>query len=407
MKGEEYQELQELRQRNQKLASEKASLGLVVEAYTQFADIEELDEILDFILRLSLNLHGGSNVLIYYKSHKQWRFKDIYGESGLIDITSEPLVLKATQEKQWLNEISQDPATNAPPFKKGLQESPQKMCTTVFPLVYKKTVIAVVKLCERLVWSEEANQQLMIFFKYAAATLNLSIKNYELLESMNRELGKKVSALNHKSTELKKSLEEKELLLAEIHHRVKNNLQIISSLIQLQTKYILDDDTIVHLHDIDTRIRTMAIIHEHLYSSMDFSIIDLKSYISTLAHYLYAAYNMNPEQVHVEQQIEPIQLGLAQAIPCGLIINEIISNAFKYAFPNGSNGTVHLHMEEKSGHCRINIRDDGIGLPDSVNLITGGRLGLQLIRSLTSQLDGAIDLHTEAGTQYSISFPII
>ena len=405
MTPEDHQELQELRQRNQKLASEKAMLGMIVEAYTQFANIEELDEILDFLLSLSLNLHGGSNVIVYYKSHEKWRFKDIYGKTGTIEISSDPLVMQATQRQTWFNKINSQ--TNHSPFKKGQQESPQAMCTTVFPLIYKRTVIAVVKLCERLVWNDEANYQLMTFFKYAATTLNLSIKNYELLEKMNQELSNQVRALNSKSAALKKSVEEKELLLAEVHHRVKNNLQIMSSLIQLQTKYINDKETKLHLHDIETRIRTMAIIHEHLYSSMDFSKIDLKPYITTLTHYLYAAYKMNPELVHMELDIASVQLGLTQSIPCGLIVNEIIANAFKYAFPKETRGTVKVCIKQIQDHCTIAIQDNGTGLPPNVSLHSGGRLGMQLINNLTTQLDGTIKLDTDAGTHYSISFPLI
>jgi two-component sensor histidine kinase len=409
MRDDASSRISSLEKRNRTLAAEKAEMKLIIETYSHFINLENLQEILDFILQLTLNLHGGNNVVIYYFSHTEWHYKDIYGKSGIMNLQEDDLVTQAVEQRTYISRIN--PESTVPPFRKGGRELPQELCTTVFPLIYKDTVIAVVKLVDRLIWNEDSNKELMTFFKYAATTLYLSIKNYEILEvtnhrleTLNGELQCKVEELNLKSAQLAESLEQKELLLAEIHHRVKNNLQIMTSLIALQARNIGDVQIRAHLRDIEGRIKTMGIIHEHLYGSKDFSSINLQSYAEALLEYLFSSHKMDSNLVKLEIDVAPIPIDLSASIPCGLIINEIVSNSFKYAFPDGRRGRISIEIHAENDRCRMRIGDDGVGIPDSINLSKGGKLGMQLIRNLARQINGEIELLPGDGTWYTLDF---
>lgn len=204
--------------------------------------------------------------------------------------------------------------------------------------------------------------------------------------------------------ELKASLEEKEVLLKEVHHRVKNNLQVISSILNLQSSYVKDEGTLAILHESQNRIKSMSFIHESLYQTKNFSSIDFSEYIINLTNNLLQSYRLAEDEVDMQQQIDKIQIGLDQAIPCGLIINELVSNALKYAFKPKSKGTIRIALSEKKGKVTLMIEDDGIGLPKDFDYTQAESLGLQLVHTLVEQLDGQIKVSSKKGTKYLISF---
>ncbi len=215
-----------------------------------------------------------------------------------------------------------------------------------------------------------------------------------------------IENLKTKEDRITKSLHEKEILLKEIHHRVKNNLQIVNSLIALQSDNISDPHTLNHLRDIEGRIKTMGIIHEQLYRSSDFSHIFLDDYLRELVGHLFLSYMMDPERIHYEIQGDHFEIDLIPSIPCGLILNEIVSNAFKYAFPGSRTGNLFIEITRTNGGCTITVSDDGVGFPEGVDLREGGRLGMQLIASLVKQLNGTVDMKRNNGTEYIIAFPL-
>jgi len=200
------------------------------------------------------------------------------------------------------------------------------------------------------------------------------------------------------------SLREKEVLLKEIHHRVKNNLQVISSLLSLQASYIADPLTRELFGESQNRVRSMALIHEKLYQSEDFVAIDFAEYISGLAGYLYRAYAINPEKIVLTIDVTGIALGMFSAVPCGLIINELLSNALKYAFPEGRNGSITIQLTKIGDEHLLRIADDGIGLPEHMNLECVESLGLQLVETLTHQILGRMIVKRTPGTEFSIYF---
>ncbi len=203
---------------------------------------------------------------------------------------------------------------------------------------------------------------------------------------------------------LLQSLNEKEVLLKEVHHRVKNNLQVISSILSLQTAHVDGDQRILELLRVSRdRIRSMSFIHESLYQNKDFSYIDMAEYIGGLSGNLVMSYSVNGK-ISLERELQKADLVLDRAIPCGLILNELISNAFKHAFPGGRNGTVRIGLALKDEQISISVSDNGIGLPEGFNAHHDGNLGLELVRTLVDQLDGKMKVTSDKGVTYLLTF---
>ena len=207
--------------------------------------------------------------------------------------------------------------------------------------------------------------------------------------------------------QIKASLTEKEVLLKEIHHRVKNNLQIISSLLSLQARQMGNGKPLQMFQDSQTRLKAMALIHERLYQSPDLAQIDFANYVRGLAEYLLGTYQIDGHRIHLDMQVEPVLMTVDMAIPCALAINELVSNSLKYAFPDRSEGEIGIALTSAEDNClRLVVRDNGVGLAPDLDLNNSKSLGLKLVRSLTDQLSGTLT-HTSngEGTRFEILFP--
>jgi PAS domain S-box-containing protein len=203
---------------------------------------------------------------------------------------------------------------------------------------------------------------------------------------------------------VKNSLREKELLLKEIHHRVKNNLQITSSLLRLQAGKIVDPGAKQLLRESQDRIRSMALVHEMLYRAQDLARVDFAAYVRTLVVELLRSYNAS-RRIRPVVELEQVVLGVDMAVPCGLVINELVANALKHAFPGDRKGHVYVRMTSSADRYRLSVRDDGVGLPPDVDFVRTGTLGLQLVRMLTEQIGGDIAVDRRAGTEFVVEFP--
>lgn len=207
--------------------------------------------------------------------------------------------------------------------------------------------------------------------------------------------------------QIRDSLEEKGLLLKEIHHRVKNNLQIIISLFNLQTHYISDDSSLEALKEGQDRIKSMALIHERFYQAEGTSKIDFDEYIKRLTENLYISFNKSPDKIRLLLDTEHISLDIDTAVPCGLIINELVSNALKHAFDGRETGTLKISFRQSGGNSiRLVVEDDGIGLPAGFDIENSDSLGMQLMNALTSQLEGTLSLRNHNGTAFILEFEI-
>lgn len=235
-----------------------------------------------------------------------------------------------------------------------------------------------------------------------AASVGASIQNAQLYGAMQQEVVTRQRA----EQEIKLSLQEKEVLLKEIHHRVKNNLQIITSLLNLQSAQLKDPDAISMFRESQSRVRSMALIHEKLYQSKDLARIDFDGYVKDLMVYLFRSYAANPEQIRTHIATNNMYLAIDTAIPCGLIISELVTNTIKYGFPNGKRGDLHISLgPEDDGHLTLIVEDNGVGLPEDFDWRESDSLGLQLVDTLTSQLHGKIQVNGKGGTSFRITFP--
>jgi PAS domain S-box-containing protein len=202
------------------------------------------------------------------------------------------------------------------------------------------------------------------------------------------------------------SLKEKELLLKEIHHRVKNNLQIIASLLNLQARYIRDESVLDAIKESQNRVRAMALVHERLYRSGDLSRIDIGDYIQFLLTNLLKFYDINPMKITHSVSLKGVVVNIDTAIPLGLIINELISNSLKHAFPDGRRGNISIKASmQPDGPQIITIQDNGIGVPEGFDWKTAESLGLRLVVGLVEQIHGRIELKRGEGTTWEITIP--
>ncbi len=206
--------------------------------------------------------------------------------------------------------------------------------------------------------------------------------------------------------QLKESLKEKEILLREIHHRVKNNMQIISSLLMLQEELSKDEKVNEMLKDSQNRIMSMALIHEKLYRSENLSKINLKEYIDDLVDGLFQSYGTGEDKVTLNINVENVLFGIDSAIPCGLIINELISNSLKHAFPEGKNGEIKIFFRSTDENMiELLVGDNGVGIPKDLDFSKTESLGLHLVTMLVeNQLHGEITLNRDKGTEFQIKF---
>jgi PAS domain S-box-containing protein len=203
------------------------------------------------------------------------------------------------------------------------------------------------------------------------------------------------------------SLQEKEVLLKEIHHRVKNNMQIISSLLNLQSEYIQDQQYLEFFKVSQNRIESMALIHEKLYQSKDLARIDFAEYIQDLVDSLFGSYKFDSSIITLKLNLKQIFLDVEPAIPCGLIINELVLNCFNHAFPAGHSGeiSIEFYLDNENTYMLI-VSDNGIGFPPNFDFRNTSSLGLQLVNALTNQLGGTIELNTSSVTEFKITFPV-
>jgi PAS domain S-box-containing protein len=204
--------------------------------------------------------------------------------------------------------------------------------------------------------------------------------------------------------ELKKSLNEKEMLLKEIHHRVKNNLMVISSLLNLQSNYIKNKEDFDMFLESQNRAKSMALIHELLYRSDDLKRIDFGDYMDNLIKDLFNTYVDDPQHLKLNLDLQNIKLDINTSIPLGLIVNELVSNSLKHAFSNGKEGEINISLKVEKDEYILIVGDNGVGIPDDIDFKNTDSLGLQLINNLTKQIDGKIELDKSHGTEFSIRF---
>ena len=265
------------------------------------------------------------------------------------------------------------------------------------PLIKQSRLIGILYLENRLsdsVFTPEKAKMTELLASQAA----ISLENARLVDEMKKA-----------KEQIKGSLEEKEVLLKEVHHRVKNNLQVISSLFNLQLGYVRDKYDIEMFKESQDRVRSMALIHEKLYQSEDLARIDFAEYTRKLTTSLFHSYAVYPETITLEIKADDVFLCIDNAVPCGLIINELVSNSLKYAFPGGKKGEIRVELRsDKNPHAgnkfTLMVSDNGAGFPKDLDFRNTETLGLQLVMTLVKQIKGTIELDRDGKTEFKITF---
>ncbi len=248
-----------------------------------------------------------------------------------------------------------------------------------------------------------------------AESLTLRYQNKDLLDSvteqkriaenLNKNLLTEIEERKRTEDNIKKSLEEKESLLKEIHHRVKNNLQVICSLLRLQRRHVTSQESRTVFKETENRVRSMAMLHEALYKSENLNRISAKEYVHDLANYLFQTYNAADQGINLHIEVEDLSFGIDIAIPCGLIINELITNALKHAFPRGRKGEIRIFLHcPADNECELVVADDGAGLPKDIHISHKESLGLGIVQALAKQLQGQMELNVLNGSEFRIRF---
>lgn len=223
------------------------------------------------------------------------------------------------------------------------------------------------------------------------------------LHRVNNELMTEIAERKRAEEALTASLKEKEVLLREIHHRVKNNLQIVSSILSLQGNYITDRKSLEMFQDCQSRIKSIALIHELLYQNEDLAHTDFQEYLNSLVTNLLRTYRVN-SRIRFEIHAESVHLTLDTAIHCGLIVTELVTNSLKYGFKEREEGTIQISTTSKYEEYSLTVEDDGVGFPEEIDYRQTDSLGLQLVNTLTQQIDGSLILDRSKGTKFTLVF---
>ncbi|MFA4878344.1 MAG: histidine kinase dimerization/phosphoacceptor domain -containing protein [Methanoregula sp.] len=242
------------------------------------------------------------------------------------------------------------------------------------------------------------------------ALLNASLEERILgrtaeLHNANKSLVIEVDNRKKAEAGLKDSLIEKEVLLKEIHHRVKNNLQIIISILFLQAQKTTDPASVAVLNDSQSRIQSMALVHQKLYQSGDLASIDFDSYLNNLVSNLMTTYGVDKSRITCSVDVKNLSISIHSAIPVGLLMNELVSNSFKYAFPDNRSGEITLRGAEEGDKLVFRVKDNGVGIPEETDWEHLDSLGLNLVRMLTRQMKGKITLSRQNGTEFILTIP--
>lgn len=232
------------------------------------------------------------------------------------------------------------------------------------------------------------------------------VKTADEIGHLSETFNVMTESLQKTTEELRLSLHEKEILLKEIHHRVKNNMAIISSLLQLQARYSKDETVTQLFRDSQSRISSMALVHEKLYHTQDFSDINLREYVEEFVRYVISTYWKREDEIELLLNIDDVNLSIDKMIPFGLILNELVTNSLKYAFQGIERPEISISFDAHDGRATLVYRDNGIGIPEHIEFPSSETLGLQIVNMLALQLQGDIELKRNGGTSFIIDFEL-
>ncbi len=311
-----------------------------------------------------------------------------------------PATRRALETRQPLSVRVSDPQVD--PVESAYLQEVGSASSLLLPMTVGDRVAGLVELYQ-VEFEREFTASEIRLCQTLANQAAVAVENARLYNQAQQE----IIARQQAERRIKASLKEKEVLLREIHHRVKNNLQVISSLLNLQARQIEDGQMLEVLAESQNRVRSMALVHEKLYQSPDLAGVDFAAYVRSLTHHLFRTYTAGAKAVKLKMDIQDVALNIDAATPCGLILNELISNALKHAFPFPSTereNEIAVGLRAKQGRFILVVRDNGIGFPTGLDPHNTESLGLQLVTTLVEQLDGSLEVTNGSGTEFQITF---
>ena len=356
----------------------------------------------------SITLLGGKPIIqgIFHNITERKKMEEMLRESeekyrALVDNVMDGIYIINPEGFEYIN----------PAFERIFKCKKEEVCNKKFnflDLIHPEDRDLITKRRE----ARKKGKKLSSMYSFRVITKEGKLKHVEvdtvpLQEEEVRILGVLRDITKRKKAEdqLKNAFRENEILLREIHHRVKNNMQIISSLLRLQAQNIKDERLNEALNTCQNRIRTMALIHEKFYRSTNLARIEFGRYIQDLTLHLFHAYKINPDKIRHNIKMENIHIEINRAVSLGLIVNELLSNSIRHAFPNGRKGEIRMILRKiAKGKFELVISDDGVGIPEEIDFLNSSSLGIQLVNDLVKQIDGKIDLIRERGTLFKITF---
>jgi two-component sensor histidine kinase len=393
-------------------------------------DIAELDapeskEIVDFLSRIiqcspipqfaidcnhrvivwnrALEEFGGIRAADIIGTNQQWKVFYDTERPCLADILVDGAInnLPTWHKGKYCKSRFVDDAYEATEFFPKMGALGKRLSFTAAPIRdLKGRIIGAIEILEDITGRKKAERDII---KFRECHERKVIERTAEISDINQKLIAEIAIRVDAEKQLTKTVGEKEVLLREVHHRVKNNLQIIISLLNLQSRYMKDETTLSAFRESQNRIKAMALVHEKLYQSTDISKIDLDDYIRFLGDNLFQFFGMEGRgDITLTMDIRDISLVIDTAIPIGLIINELISNSLKYAFPDGRKGEISLAIHRQDHTLTILFKDNGVGIPPDFDWRNAKSLGLRLVISLVEQLSGTIELDRTAGTVFTI-----
>ncbi len=361
-------------------------------------DISELKEFLRELTEVDSKILNVERVSIWFfnedmtKIHCKDQYnliKDSHEDGTILEASKYPHYFKALTE---FHSISASNAQNDP-------------LTKEFTETYLKP-LNIVSMMDTPIWLKGKLIGVICHEHIGNKLKEWTLEEQDFSGTISNMVSLSLEADEHRKAEekIKESLEEKEVLLKEIHHRVKNNMQIISSILSLQSRQITDPETINIFKESQSRVKSMSMIHERLYKSENLSSINFGEYINSLSLDLLGTYAPNPDLIELNINAEKIEINIDTVIPCGLILTELVSNAFKYAFPEERKGKITIDFYKERDLFTLKVSDNGVGLPKSLDYKNTKSLGLLLVNSLINQIDGDLTLETSKGTTFIIKF---
>ena len=392
-------EVEILRDQLRELQGRQENLRALLECQRALGESLDLDQVQRTIVRQASTISGadGPRLFLLEDAHPVFRCCD--GDTLTPDEmrTLEFLASEGASEPRTEGESQSAAATETPPGQSVLMVHLGQVSYLGLPLALGDRmlgILAIPTLSSRKYTAEEITL-LSAFAREASVALKnareCAATRQELIECQRREAG------------IQSTLAERDVLLREVHHRVKNNFQVVASLLDLQARSLQDATTRQAIREIKDRVQSMAWIHEHLFKSPDASRVAMDTYLRQLTTALHQV--CNAERIGLSLRVDVAPLKIDQAIPCGLIVNELVSNAFKHAFPTGHTGEVLVALENRDDQNVLTVRDTGVGLPPHLDLQAAGSLGLRLVGLLAKQLGGMLHLASEPGATVRITFP--